>query len=218
MKLMLTSAGITNKTLASALRKLVKGKIRIAFIPTAANVEKGEKDWLVTDYVNCQKLGSVDIVDISAVEKFVWLPRLKKANVIFVGGGNTGHLMRCINSSGLREELPLLLEKHVYVGISAGSMVLSKQIQTSSEYLYWEKRQHAPSGLGYINFHFRPHLNSPDFPRVRHKILQHIAKKLDRDMYALDDNSAIVYVDGKIKVVSEGKWIKYTAGAIECGP
>jgi hypothetical protein len=35
MKLLLTSAGIANKTIAKALRKLVNGKITIAFIPTS---------------------------------------------------------------------------------------------------------------------------------------------------------------------------------------
>ena len=46
MKLLLTSAGIKNKTIAKALFELVGKKpadISLVFIPTASNVEKGDK-------------------------------------------------------------------------------------------------------------------------------------------------------------------------------
>lgn len=46
MRLLLTSAGITNRLIANALVSMV-GKdardIKVAFIPTAANVEEGDK-------------------------------------------------------------------------------------------------------------------------------------------------------------------------------
>lgn len=214
MKLMLTSAGITNKSLEEALMRLAGDDIHIAFIPTAANVEEGDKDWLIKDFVNCRKLGTVDIVDISALEKKVWLPRLKKANVIFVGGGNTAYLMQCVKSSGFDLELPALLKTRVYVGISAGSLILSDTIQTSSEYLfrlYDDEIENAPSGLGLVHFDVRPHLNSVYFPKVNEKSLDAVFKKLNCDLYALDDNSAVVVDGEKIEVVSEGKWKKYSA-------
>ena len=209
MKLLLTSAGIMNKSLVSALKELVKGEIRTAFIPTAANVEEGDKSWLIKDYAEFQKLGEIDIVDISALDKATWLPRLKKANVLVFGGGNAAHLMRWIVKSGLKEELPSLLKDHVYVGISAGSIVVSERLSASSEFLYGDEHADDPPGLGYIDFNIRPHLNSPYFPKITDKNLEEVSKKLDGDLYALDDNSAVLYVDGKIKVISEGKWKKY---------
>ncbi|MBI4146359.1 Type 1 glutamine amidotransferase-like domain-containing protein [Candidatus Woesearchaeota archaeon] len=208
MKLLLTSAGISNASLAVALKELVEGDLHIAFIPTAANVEDGPKDWLIRDLVNCQKLGTVDVVDISAVGKEVWLSRLKKSNVIVFGGGDTAHLMRCIKKSGLQDELPELLKTRVYVGISAGSIVAGKTLLGSSTYIYGEKKD-VPAGLGYVNFHVRPHLNSPHFPRVREEQLKAITSDLPADLYALDDNSAVLVVDSKLKIVSEGKWVKY---------
>ncbi len=208
MRILLTSGGITNQSMVNVLKSWVKD-INIVFIPTAANVEEGDKDWLITDYVNCHKLGSVDIVDISALDKKIWLPRLQKANVIVVGGGNTEYLMKCLISSGLKKELPELLKDEVYVGISAGSIVLSKTLSASSEFLYGDESKKAVAGLGYIDFNVRPHLNSPHFKRVRDSILKEIVKKLEGDTYALDDNSAVVFDDKKISVVSEGKWIKY---------
>jgi dipeptidase E len=210
MKLLLTSAGIINKSLQRVLKSWVKNEeMRIAFIPTAANVEEGSKDWLISDYNNCLKLGSVDIVDISALSKLQYLPRLKKANIIFMGGGNTIHLMKWIIKSGLEKELPELLKTRIYVGISAGSCVLSRTLNASSEYLYGDESKREIKGLGYVNFNIRPHLNSKNFPKVRDSKLRKVAGKLKGDTYAIDDNSAVVFDNGKICVVSEGKWKLY---------
>ena len=206
---MLTSSGITNLSLAEALRSIVNAPIKIAFIPTAANNKRGNKEWLEEDILNCKKIGSVDIVDISVMKKEEWLPLLEKANVIFMGGGDTSYLMNWITKSGLIKELPELLKKRVYVGISAGTIVLSKRLSASREFLYGDETKKPLSGLGYVNFYVRPHLNSKNFPKVRDIFLKKLVSKFDGDLYALDDDSAIIYDSGKIKVVSEGKWIKY---------
>ena len=119
--------------------------------------------------------------------------------------------MRWIVKSGLEKEFPKLLRNRVYVGISAGSIVLCSRLSGSSEYLYGDEAPNAPRGLSYVDFNFRPHLNAPDFPRVRDKNLRKVAKRLHSDLYALDNNSAIIWIDGKAKVVSEGKWRLYRA-------
>lgn len=210
MKLLLTSAGITNKSLASEVKKLVKGEIKIAFIPTAANIEDGEKGWLIKNYNQCMELGTIDIIDISAVDKKNWLPRLEKANVIVVGGGITAHIMHWVNKSGLAEILPVLLKDRIYVGISAGSMIVSKVDSASgSKQLYGEPNATDIKGFNYIDFNILPHLNSPYFPNLRDENIKKVAKDIGRDVYALDDQSGVLYIDGKIRVISEGKWIKY---------
>ena len=105
MKLLLTSSGITNASIEHALDELVGKKpedTSVAFIPTAANVEKGDKCWLIDDLSNLKKrrFKSIDIVDISALSQKVWLPRLEEADVLFFGGGNTFYLMDCMTTSG----------------------------------------------------------------------------------------------------------------------
>jgi len=131
MKLLLTSAGITNKTIKHAMQDLL-GKsfktLSVAFIPTAANVESGDKAWLIDNLNEFKQLGiaSLDIVDISALPKDIWEHRLSQAQVLIFGGGNTYHLMYWLEKSGLKKLLPKLLESKVYVGISAGSMVTTK--------------------------------------------------------------------------------------------
>lgn len=217
MKLLLTSAGFTNKSIAEAFLKLLNKpfkELNLVFIPTAANVEEGDKDWLITDYMNCKKLGfaSIDIVDISAVPQNIWLPRIKKADVLLFGGGNTYYLMSWLKKSGLEEILPELLKTRIYVGISAGSMVATKNLRMStSQKLYSEKvfPLKDDNGLGFVDFHIRPHFNSKFFPKLITKYIQESAKEITEPVYAIDDDTAIVANDGKIEVVSEGKWQKF---------
>src|SRR3989344_3735577 len=218
MKLLLTSNGLVNKSIANALLDLVGqpfNKTNLAFIPTAANVEEGDKWWLIDDLSRCKKLGfaQVDIVDISALPKNLWKPRLEKADVLLFGGGNNFHLMYWLNKSGLDRLLPNLLEKRVYVGISAGSMVTGQRILLSqSKKLYYgdlSSKYNNEKGLGFVNFHIRPHLNNDFFPKVRIEYLKKLAKEISEPIYAIDDESAIKVIDGKVEIVSEGNHAEF---------
>lgn len=214
MKLFLTSAGLSNKTLVNAFNNLVdlsNEKIHIAFIPTAANVESGDKDWLINDYANLKKQNYiVDIVDISALPKEIWFARIEEANVIFVGGGNTFHLMHWFEKAGLKELLPELLKTRVYVGISAGSCITGPTIFNSVQNLFGEKYDlEIKDGMGLVNLQIIPHLNSLYFTKIREENLEEASKDLKEPVYAIDDNSAVMINGKKIEVVSEGKWKKF---------
>lgn len=214
MKLLLTSAGLTNKVIVSALEKLLgepaKGK-KLAFVPTAANVEAGDKSWLINDLNHCLQAGfEVDIVDISSVPRDIWLPRLEAAEVLFFGGGNTFHLMHWFNKSGLKEVLPDLLKTRIYAGISAGSCIAGPTIYNSVQNLFGEKYElEVKEGLGLVDFQVVPHLNSPYFDKITKPNLERAAKELTESVYALDDNSAIVVDGKKIEVASHGEWHKF---------
>ena len=211
MKLLLTSSGLTNKSIVKALLDLAGkpfNELNLVFIPTAANVEKGDKDWLLQDLINCRNLGfaSIDIVDISAVSRDIWEPRIKEANILLFGGGNTYHLMHWIRESGLKEILPKLLTNRVYVGTSAGSIVAthSLSITTSEPGKYKDKK-----GLCFVNFHVRPHFNSPRFPSITEEYLEKIANELHEPIYAIDDQTAIMVVNRKIEIISEGEYLEF---------
>lgn len=215
MKLLLTSNGLCNKSIVKALGDLLGKpfeKSTIAFIPTAANVEVGDKHWLVNDLDNCRKAGfrTIDIVDISALSKDQWQPRLESADVLLFGGGNTYHLMYWIKKSGLDKLLPKYLNSKVYVGISAGSIITGKRIfLTHAKKLYYPdlKSPQDERCLGLVNFSIRPHLDTS--PRTRRENIQKLAKEIPETIYALDDESAIKVVDAKVEIVSEGKYIKF---------
>jgi dipeptidase E len=218
MKLLLTSNGLSNPSIANALFALVgkpASEISLAVIPTAMNVETGGKGWFIDDLNNFQKqqFKSIDIVDISALPKNVWLPRLENADVLFFMGGNTSHLLHWMNKSGLADILPELLQTKVYAGISAGAMVINPTLALSSKN---EKMYYAETfgytneqALGLVDFYIRPHLHSRHFPRVNKESLTQIAQEFPAKIYALDDMSAVTVVDGKIDVVSEGEFLVF---------
>jgi len=214
MKLLLTSAGIANKSIAKALLSLTEisfHKLKLVFIPTAANIEKGDKSWFIQDLWNCHNLGfsSIDIVDISALPQSIWEPRIQDAHILHIGGGNTYYLAHWIRKSGLRDILPDLLKTKIYVGTSAGSIVVSPGFTMSSSEpgIFQHERT-----LNLVRFHIRPHLNSPDFPQIKKETLEKRAVELQAPIYCLDDQSAITVVDDNIEVISEGKYLVFNPG------
>lgn len=213
MKLLLTSGGITNESMVSALRELLGkdfAEAKLVFIPTAANVEAGDKWWLIEDLRKCKELGfkEVDIVDIAAVSEEVWRPRFENTDILLFSGGNTSYLMGQIKKSGLAKALPELLQKRVYVGISAGSMVVAPNLyETETARLYNEPilDPGANIALGFVDFLVIPHLNSAHFPTVAERIGE-VAKDISTPLYVIDDQTAVKVVDDKVEVISEGEW------------
>src|SRR3990167_5212782 len=103
--LLLTSAGLTNPMLVEALRSMVRmpfDQSVLVFLPTAANVIAGDKTWLVENYQECRALGckEMDIVDIGALTRAQWEPRILRADILVVGGGDTAHLLAIMGNSG----------------------------------------------------------------------------------------------------------------------
>ncbi|PID51888.1 MAG: hypothetical protein CR972_04815 [Candidatus Moraniibacteriota bacterium] len=217
MKLFLTSNGLSNLTLKNEFVRFVgKGveEIRIAFIPTAANIEDDGKKWLINHLNNIKNIaGYIDIVDISALPRDVWLPRLEKANVLFFGGGNSGYLLEWVKKSGLEKDLPKLLETRIYAGISAGSMITNPTLYLSSRdyrLYYTSDSMQDDQALAYTNFYVRPHFNSTDFPYVNEENIKAIKSKVPHPIYALDDDSAVVVNGEEVVVISEGGgWKKF---------
>jgi len=216
MKLLLTSAGISNDSIKKSFFDLVGKKpedISLAFIPTASNVEKGDKkDWFIKDLIVLKNLNlkSISIVDISAIERNIWEPQLKEADVLYFEGGNTFHLMEWMNKSGLGEILPELLKTKVYVGVSAGSMILSQDLLLNTlQKLYKEDLEKTENinGINLVNFYILPHLKNEHPVRNKENILEAI-KDIKNKVYVLDDNSAIEVVDGIIKIISEGEFLE----------
>ena len=105
--MLLTSAGITNRSLADALSDLLgkpNGQTKIGFIPTAANVEPGNKEWFLRQLSNLQGFGFqwIDIIDISA-EGVDWKGRFESVDCVVISGGNTFHLIDQIRKAGFGE-------------------------------------------------------------------------------------------------------------------
>lgn len=214
MKLLLTSAGLTNKSIANTVIDLVgkpANEISVVFIPTAANPVSGDKSWLDENINEFKKQNykSLDILDIATASEEIWRPQLKRADLICFGGGNEQYLAKIMVQSGVANAIPQICEKSVYMGISAGSMVAGQFLSSELMKIIYPEEifpELSPS-LGYVDCLFIPHLNSDYFNQVRKEVLEKYKKDFTFPLYACDDNSALKIVDGKVEIVSEGEYL-----------
>lgn len=218
MKLVLTSGGISNKSIENELKNIISKDIKnlnMLFCTTASNYDGGKmNDWLIEDIEYFKNLGfSIDICDINGINIEKLLPRFEWADIYFFEGGNTQWLRKCIKKSGLENYLKKLLETRIWIGASAGSCVLCPTIRNAVQDLYDENVEGFPTdGLNLVDFQFMPHLNNDMCQNIREDNIVNASKNLKeidgKKIYVLDDNSAL-FVNGKnIKVVSEGKYFE----------
>ena len=218
MKLLLTSGGITNTSINEALVTLLGKPIdesSALFIPTAqwgqpactpVSVWKSIAGrW--TDEPGLCDLGwkSVGVLELTALPSITenrWVPWVRDADVLLVDGGEAIYLCHWMRRSGLADMLPSLHDT-VWVGVSAGSMVMTPRI--GSEFADWD-----PAGgdeaLGVVDFSIFPHLDHPNLPWNTMENARRWAMKIPGPAYAIDDQTAISVVDGVIDIVTEGRW------------
>jgi dipeptidase E len=221
MKLLLTSGGITNDTLAYELETLVGkpfSELKIGFIPTASLHSAENKNWLIQDLSNVRARGAdVFIMSLADLEEHEILQRLEAVDVILMGGGNNYYLSYMLQQKGLFDALPELLKTKVYMGISAGSMIMAPSAQLTSNalnagtFLDPDNDSYGPEGktsartLSLVDFHIRPHFRSEHFP-FGEELIQEVANKIGAIVYMLDDDCAVRVVDGEVSAVGEGEW------------
>ena len=214
MKLLLTSQGITNKSIEKKFFELVGKKpedIVLCYIMTSVNlVSETNKWWMIDNLmkIKAMGIGQIDIMDFVSVPKDNWLPRLQASDVIFMEGGSAFGLLEAAKRAGLDKELPELLQSKVYVGASAGSMLLTKE-EVTSDKADPSGFKHG-KGLGIVDFSMRPHFYRPDRSTFTEELLAKFAKQYNTTFYGIDDDTAIVVTDGEIEIISEGKWKKFS--------
>ncbi len=215
MKFLLTSAGIGNIKIEKALFELLgkpASETSVAFVPTAATMVADDKSWLISDFQAFVERGfkSVDIVDISAVPKENWLKRFEAADLLCFGGGDEQYLVKMMRESGLAEMLPELLKSKVYMGVSAGSMVVGRLLPSELTKELWPEESFVGNeeGIGLFDFSILPHLNSDYFAHLRIPLIETLTHRFPQTVYALDDASALKIVDDQIEVVTEGEFLK----------
>lgn len=214
MKLLLTSAGLTNDAIAQALSDLA-GKpltdLKLIFIPTAANTEGEDKGWLIDNLVDFQKRNfkSIDISDIAGIEAENWQKRFMDADVICFGGGNEQYLAKVFEKIKIKDFLLSILDTKVYMGISAGSMTAGQFLSHELLRLVYPEETFEDTlakPLGFYNFSFIPHLNSEWFAHVRKENLESIRDRFVTGVYATDDHTAIKIIDDKVEIVGNGDY------------
>ena len=217
MKLLLTSAGITNPSIHDALLDLLGKPIAESSalcIPTATYAMRGGGA-LAWRFISGQEprcpmcelgwksLGVLELTALPSVDREIWVPTVQETDVLLVNGGDPMYLCHWLQQSGLAELLPSLRET-VYVGLSAGSMVMTPSI--GEEFVRWRLPTGGDKTLGLVDFAIFPHLDNPELPKNTMADAERWAAAMPLPAYAIDDETAIKVRDGVIEVVSEGQW------------
>lgn len=209
MKLFLSSAGIRTPELAGSLANLV-GKpldnINIAIINEAAAVEPGDKTWFLNEINDLRKYvgGDIDFVNLLALNMEEVQERIAFADVIYVVGGNPDYLMYLFAKTDFSRILKnTLLGEKVYVGSSAGSMVLGRRGSTNEyQNYYGEDRNFGTRDyLGVVDFVIKPHLESPDLPKNHKDILLKASVDERQLIYAVRDEQAIMVDNDRVTFI-----------------
>jgi len=217
MKLLLTSAGIKNTSVRDTLVDLLGKPIADAnalCIPTAGyghpQGSPGGAWRFITGRAStpmCElgwkSLGVLELTALPSIDRERWGRWVREADVLLVNGGDALYLCHWMRQSGLADLLPSLPET-VWVGLSAGSMVMTPRI--GSDFVGWKPPTGSDSALGVVDFSIFPHLDHELLPENTMADAERWAAGLPNPAYAIDDQTAIKVVDGTVEVVSEGHW------------
>lgn len=213
MKLLLTSGGITNPSIHAKLAELLGRPIdecTALLIPTAQHGHPACTPTTTWNSIAGDGMGSlgwrsVGVLELSALPSAGsdrWVSWVREADVLLVEGGEATYLCHWVRASGLADLLPSLTDT-VWVGMSAGSMVMTPRI--GDEFVEWPD---SPSDetLGIVDFSIFPHLDYPGWPDNSLASARDWATRIGGPAYAIDDATAIAVVDGEASVISEGHW------------
>ena len=128
--------------------------------------------------------------------------------MLLVSGGDALYLCHWMRLCGLTDLLPQL-DDTVWIGMSAGSMVMTPRI--GEEFVGWKPPAGDDRALGLVDFSIFPHLDHEALPENTLANATTWAAKLDCPAYAIDDETTIRVVDGVVDVISEGHWQRFDA-------
>jgi dipeptidase E len=218
LKLLLTSAGIKNTSIHDALVELLGKPIAESgalCIPTAQYGHPHVTPQMAWSFITglearCpmaelgwQSLGVLELTALPSIDKERWVPWVRETDVLLVAGCDALYLCHWMRQSGLADLLPSLSET-VWVGLSAGSMVMTPRI--GQEFVQWRPPAGDDTTLGFVDFSIYPHLAREGMPGNSMAGAEQWAAAIAGPAYAVDDETAFKVVDDTVEVVSEGHW------------
>jgi len=218
VRLLLTSAGVKNGSIHNALVDLLGKPIadsNALCIPTASyghpmagpgaawRFISGREARTPMCELGWKSLGVLELTALPSIDEERWVPWVRATDVLLVNGGDALYLCHWMRQSGLADLLPSLRET-VWVGLSAGSIVMTPRI--GEDFVRWKPPTGSDSTLGIVDFSIFPHLDHENMPENTMADAERWAAGIPGPAYAIDDQTAIRVTDGTVDVVSEGHW------------
>jgi dipeptidase E len=217
MKLLLTSGGVSNQSIRDALVDMLGKPIAestalciptamYGMLPgTAVGAWRQIAGQSTTPMVELgwKSVGMLELTALPSIDEENWVPLVRETDALLVCGGDVLYLHHWMRESGLADLFPSLTDT-VYVGLSAGSMVVAPHV--GEEFVGWKPAAGGDSALGLVDFSVFPHLDNVMCPENTMADAAKWAARLPVPGYAVDDATAIKVVDGTVELVSEGHW------------
>src|SRR5215475_7913639 len=218
LKLLLTSGGVTNPSINSALVQLLGKPIaecQALCVPTAQwghpmcgptsvrGFVAAEPGFEFLSGLGWASLGVLELTALPTIGAQRWVPWVQEADVLLVDGGDATYLCHWMRESGLADLLPSLPDT-VWVGVSAGSMVMTPRI--GNYFVEWTPPNGDDRTLGVVDFSIFPHIGHEYMPGNTIAAAEKWAAEIAVPAYAIDDQTAIKVTDGTVEIVSEGQW------------
>src|SRR5580692_11168817 len=197
MKLLLTSAGIKNRSIENALVGLLGKPItecNALCIPTAGyghpQGSPGGAYRFITGRAStpmCElgwkSLGVLELTALPSMGEDHWVSLVQETDALLVAGGDALYLSHWMRQSGLADLLPSL--RAVWVGISGGSMVMAPSI--GEKFVSWTPPAGGDEALGIVDFSIFPHLDHENIPENSMADAERWAAEVSAPGYAIDD-------------------------------
>lgn len=199
MKLLLISSGLCSKELKSCFKKALSkpvGDLKVLFL---FGVNSNEEFFYVNE--SKKELISIgirekNIFDLNFFESFEILE--SDFDVVYVCGGNTFEILNSLR----KNKLDLLIEKillnnGVYVGVSAGSIIVGPSIKIAGWGSEGDLNNIGLKNLGgfcFVDFSLYPHYRDE-----LKKEVEDFKKIVDYPVFVLRDCEGIYFEDGKRK-------------------
>jgi dipeptidase E len=219
VKLLLTSGGVTNPSIRAALVGMLGKPIEESTALCVPTAEYGhpmctpQSAWRFVANggggsmtgLGWKSVGLLELTALPSMGAERWVPWVRDADALLVDGGDALYLRHWLRESGFEALLPSL-ERTVWVGVSAGSMVMTPRI--GEDFAHWRPPSGGDACLGLVDFSIFPHLDHELMPENTLDAARTWAEGIGCPAYAIDDQTAISVVDGEVEVVSEGQWVK----------
>jgi dipeptidase E len=142
------------------------------------------------------------------------VPEVRETDALLVWGGDVLYLCYWMRQSGLADLLPSLSES-VYVGVSAGSIVMTPHncdVEFNLQYVPAgsDRAREGDRALGLVDFALRVHLDREGFDDSSMANVEKWASEISVPTYAIDDQTAVKVAGGAVEVISEGNWKLFT--------
>ena len=206
MKLFLASA--VNEVANSIAKEIDCKGLKLAFILTASEVEKGDLWWMRADRKALVDMG-FDVFDYTLTNKTKDDVKkdLGKADVLFFSGGNTFYLLQKVQESNSAEVIREFVKSgKIYIGSSAGSLIAGPDIYPVR---FADDIKMAPKlkdykGFRLVDFMVLPHWGHDDFKKA---YLGGLIKSIYNNEHKtiLLTNNQYVEVDGDTYKIEEVK-------------